>query len=122
MRGVKPNRKVSNIARAAAVIENYLPAFLFSSKAAVCDEGTAQPTHTFCRRKCVYYNPFLEKGYVCKLDARRRNKLRRRAMRLFFRFLKNYKKVVKLYKDGAPALCTKEAWEARLGISVTDKT
>ena len=122
VRVVKPNRKVSNIARAAAVIENYLPAFLFSSKAAVCDEGTAQPTHTFCRRKCIYYNPFLEKGYVCELDARRRNKLRRRAMRLFFRFLKNYKKVVKLYKDGAPALCTKEAWEARLGISVTDKT
>ena len=29
---------------------------------------------------------------------------------------------MKPYKEGAPALCTKEAWEARLGISVTDKT
>ncbi len=121
VRNVQAHKKPSNASRAAAVLENFLPAFLFTSKIAVCDENTAQSTHTFRRRKCVYYNPAAGTGYVCELDARRRNKLRRRALRLFFRMLGGYKKAAKEYRQGAPALCTEEAWKARLGLDQTDK-
>lgn len=122
VRGVQARKRPSNASRAAAVFENFLPAFLFTSKIAVCDENTAQSTHTFCRKTCVYYNPAAGTGYVCELDARRRNKLRRRALRLFFRMLGGYRKAAKAYKKGAPALCTEEAWKIRLGLDRTDKT
>lgn len=121
VRSVQAHKKPSALSRAMAVLENYLPAFLFSSEIAVCDDATAQSTHTFRRQKCVYYNPSSGIGYVCELDAKRRNKLRRRAFRLFFRFLKNYKKTATLYRRYAPALCTTAAWEARLGLVPASK-
>lgn len=93
------------------IIENYMPAFLFSAKPGVTSAGLPRTRDCFMKRTCVQYDEVTGRGLVFTLDKKRRRKLRGLTFRVFFGMLFGYRKIKKQYKKNMAAMCSARNWE-----------
>ena len=93
------------------IIENYMPAFLFSAKPGVTSAGLPRTRDCFMKRTCVQYDEVTGRGLVFILDKKRRRKLRRLTFRVFFGMLFGYRKIKKQYKKNMAAMCSARNWK-----------
>ena len=91
-------------------LENYLPAFAFSDKAGVTDAGFPRASDCFLKRTVVHLERESGRGYVFRLDTKRRRRLRREAYKVFFGMLFCYRKLRKDYRENEQKMYSAENW------------
>ncbi|MCD8372317.1 MAG: glycosyltransferase [Clostridia bacterium] len=104
---LKPN---SVFKKALLFTENFTPAFLMKDKTGVTDAGSKIKATSYLKKSVIRYNSSTHTGYVCQFDAKKRNKLRRKAAKMFFRLIFGYGKIKKDYRENADKMCSRERW------------
>lgn len=108
----KPHKK--NILRKFLLAsENFLPAFLFSRRAAIADANRNTAQAVFLHRTAVHYDRTRKAGYICKLDTARRRKIRRETYKLFFKLLFGFGKMRREYRERYGIACSEQAWQKK---------
>ena len=87
-----------------------LPAFAFSDKAGVTDAGFPRASDCFLKRTVVHLERESGRGYVFRLDTKRRRRLRREAYKIFFGMLFCYRKLRKDYRENEQKMYSAENW------------
>lgn len=107
---VKSEKRHSLVACFFMFLENYTPSFLFSKKTGVTDAGRPRAGDCFLKKTIVHYDEANGRGFVCRLDPKRRAKLRRAAWRSVFGILFGYRKLCKEYKNAYREICSETQW------------
>lgn len=103
--------KLFNLLRTAISAENFLPAFFFSKKPAVTSATNPCATDCFLKRTVIYFDKQTQKGYICRLDVKKRRLLRRKSIKYFFRIIFSYRKMCRIYSEGAKKMCSRLNWD-----------
>lgn len=110
-------RKKRNIFRQLFfALENYMPTFAFKNKTVVIPSNSMKVRPAHMKKTVIHFDENRNQGYVGKLDTKRRNKLRRRTIKTFFKIIFSYNKIRKEYKNGYLSVCTRNEWNKKFGL------
>ncbi|MCD7729721.1 MAG: glycosyltransferase [Clostridia bacterium] len=103
--------KTNLIKKAILFTENYTPRLFFRDKTGVTDIKNLIPSRAYLKKTVIKCNSIAKTGYICRLDVKRRRKVRGQITRTFFAILFHYGKVRKDFRRNAEKLCSRENWE-----------
>lgn len=112
----KPKNKRNIFRQMLLTLENYFPAFMFKKDVVVVDYSSGKVKPLFRKKTSIHFDANRNQGYVCELDTKRRNKIRRKTIKMFFKIIFSYGKIKKEYKNNYLSACSREEWNKKFGI------